>query len=81
MADYHITLLSEPTYGKPSNPRDLVRLSLGPILSLLVGIGLAFFFENLDHSLKNPEEVERYLELPVLTSVKRRRPKEIIASS
>jgi polysaccharide biosynthesis transport protein len=81
MADYHITLLSEPTYGRPSNPRDLVRLSLGPILSLLVGIGLAFFFENLDHSLKNPEEVERYLELPVLTSVKRRRPKEIIAPS
>lgn len=81
MADYHITLLSEPTYGRPSNPRDLVRLSLGPILSLLVGIGLAFFFENLDHSLKSPEEVERYLELPVLTSVKRRRAKEIIASS
>jgi uncharacterized protein involved in exopolysaccharide biosynthesis len=81
MADYHVYMIGEPSFGRPSNPRDLVRLSLGPILSLMVGIGLAFFFENLDHSLKNPEEVERYLELPVLTSVKRRPAKEIIASS
>lgn len=81
MADYHIFLISEPGFGRASNPRDLVRLSLGPILSLLVGIGLAFFFENLDHSIKSPEEVERYLELPVLTSVKRRSAKEILAPS
>ncbi len=76
MADYHVTLVSPAGKGVPSNPRDVVRMSLGPILSLLVGIGLAFFFDNLDHSLKNPEEVERYLGLPVLTSVKRRRARE-----
>lgn len=76
-ADYHVALLSSPGYGAPSNPRDLVRMTLGPLLSLLVGIGLAFFFDNLDHSLKNPEEVERYLGLPVLTSIKRRSTREL----
>ncbi len=77
MADYHVSLLSPAGNGVPSNPRDVVRMSLGPVLSLLVGIGLAFFFDNLDHSLKNPEEVERYLGLPVLTSIKRRRHREL----
>jgi tyrosine-protein kinase Etk/Wzc len=77
MADYNVTLVSPAGKGVPSNPRDIVRMSLGPVLSLLVGIGLAFFFDNLDHSLKNPEEVERYLGLPVLTSIKRRHPREL----
>jgi len=77
MADYHVSLLSPAGPAEPSNPRDMVRMSLGPVLSLLVGIGLAFFFDNLDHSLKNPEEVERYLGLPVLTSVKRRHAREL----
>jgi uncharacterized protein involved in exopolysaccharide biosynthesis len=75
--DYHVHLLSPPGHGVRSNPPDVVRMTLGPILSLLVGIGLAFFFDNLDHSLKSPEEVERYLGLPVLTSVKRRRTREL----
>lgn len=80
IADYHVALLSPPGYGVPTNPRDVVRMSLGPVLSLLVGIGLAFFFDNLDHSLKNPEEVERYLGLPVLTSVRRRKPRDLAVS-
>jgi uncharacterized protein involved in exopolysaccharide biosynthesis len=80
MADYHVQILSAGDFGRPSNPRDPVRMSLGPLLSLLIGIGLAFFFDNLDHSLKNPEEVERYLELPVLTSVKRRPVRDLMAS-
>lgn len=75
--DYHVALLSPPGHGVRANPPDVVRLTLGPILSLLVGIGLAFFFDNLDHSLKNPEEVERYLGLPVLSSIKRRRAREM----
>jgi len=77
IADYHVALVSTANYGVPTNPRDIVRMTLGPILSLLVGIGLAFFFDNLDHSLKNPEEVERYLGLPVLSSIKHRHTREL----
>jgi hypothetical protein len=34
----------------------------------LAGIGLAFYLENLDHSMKTREDVEQHLEIPVLAS-------------
>jgi capsular exopolysaccharide synthesis family protein len=48
---------------KPNIPRNLaIALALG----LLGGIGLAFFFEHLDDSLKVPQDIEKELGLPVL---------------
>lgn len=44
-------------------------LLLGGLLSLLSGIGCAFFLEYLDHSLRTPEHVNRWLGLRVLASV------------
>lgn len=76
--DYEVVILSSASSPEPTNPRDPVRLSLAPALSLFLGIGLAFFLDRLDHSLKNREDVENYLRLPVLASVPevrlRRRP-------
>jgi capsular polysaccharide biosynthesis protein len=36
-----------------------------------LGLGLAFLFDSLDHSLKDRAEAEAYLKLPVLASVSR----------
>jgi uncharacterized protein involved in exopolysaccharide biosynthesis len=74
--DWTVALLTPP--GKPyaKNQRDYVRLALAPIFSLIVGLGLAFFIDGLDATLKNPREAEEALELPVLatlTEQKRRR--------
>ncbi|MFH1680888.1 MAG: hypothetical protein ABIH26_09630 [Candidatus Eisenbacteria bacterium] len=71
--DYTLTLLSEAGSPVATNPRDPVRLALVPAFSLLVGISLAFFVETMDHSLKSREDVERHTDLPVLTSIPKRK--------
>jgi succinoglycan biosynthesis transport protein ExoP len=51
---------------RPVKPRILLNLALGLILGLGAGVGLAFFQEYLDKTLKTPDEVERLLRLPSL---------------
>ena len=67
--DYEVVVLSPATRPEATNPRDPVRLSLAPALSLFLSIGLAFFLDRMDHSLRNREDVENFLGLPVLSSV------------
>jgi polysaccharide biosynthesis transport protein len=50
----------------PSKPRIVFNLALGFILGLSLGVGLAFFQEYLDNTLKTPDEVESLLRLPSL---------------
>ncbi|MBI4165294.1 MAG: polysaccharide biosynthesis tyrosine autokinase [Acidobacteria bacterium] len=51
---------------KPVKPRVLLNLALGVIVGLGLGIGLAFFQEYLDNTIKTPDEVENLLRLPSL---------------
>lgn len=50
----------------PVKPRVMLNLVLGIILGLGAGVGLAFFQEYLDKTLKTTDEVERLLRLPSL---------------
>ena len=52
-----------------SRPNRKMIVLLGACLGLIGGVGLAFFFEFLDNTLKTPEEVERLLQLPNLGTV------------
>ena len=54
---------------RPSSPKKGLSLLLSSFVGLVGGVGLAFFFEYLDNTLKTPEEVERYLRLPNLAVV------------
>ena len=45
-----------------------VRISLGPVFSLIIALGFAFFMDNLDHSIKNVNEAEDALGFQVLSS-------------
>ncbi|MGH9403067.1 MAG: GumC family protein [Terriglobia bacterium] len=50
----------------PVKPRVPLNLALGLILGLCLGVGLAFFQEYLDKTLKTSDDVERLLRLPSL---------------
>ncbi len=54
---------------KPIRPRKLLNLALGFFLGIFGAIGLAFFSEYLDHSIKTTEEAEEKLQLPTLASI------------
>lgn len=48
---------------KPNKPLNII---LGVVVGLVVGVGLAFFIEYLDTSVKTIDDVERTLQAPVL---------------
>ncbi|MBC8094908.1 MAG: capsular biosynthesis protein, partial [Akkermansiaceae bacterium] len=47
-------------------PKKTLNIALGVIIGLVVGVGLAFFIEYLDTSVKTIDDVERTLQSPVL---------------
>ena len=53
---------------KPVSPKSILIIPLGIIIGLVVGLGLAFFIEYLDTSVKTIDDVERALQAPVLGS-------------
>ena len=51
---------------KPVRPNKTMNIILGVVIGLVVGVGLAFFIEYLDTSVKTIDDVERLLQAPVL---------------
>jgi len=51
---------------KAVRPNKPLNIALGVIIGLVVGVGLAFFIEYLDTSVKTIDDVERSLQSPVL---------------
>lgn len=54
---------------KPIRPRKSLNLALGLFLGIFGAIGLAFFSEYIDHSIKTPEEAKDRLQLPTFASI------------
>jgi capsular exopolysaccharide synthesis family protein len=63
----------------PSSPRPVRNGFLAAIIGLLLGIGLAFLFERLNRTLRDPEEARDAFGLPVLAVVPES--KAIVASN
>jgi capsular exopolysaccharide synthesis family protein len=60
--------ITENAYAsdRPVRPNKTLNIALGIIIGLVVGVGLAFFIEYLDTSVKTIDDVERSLQSPVL---------------
>lgn len=65
----------------PSSPSKKRNLMLGLILGLFGGIGLAFFIEYLDNSVKDGKDIEKRFGLTVLGSVEEFKGKEDYADN
>ncbi|MGC6457347.1 MAG: GumC family protein [Akkermansiaceae bacterium] len=65
-----ITLHEMPKVAKrPVFPNFTLNLLLGAGVGLIFGVGIAFLLEHLDTSVKSLEDVERYLQVPVLAVI------------
>jgi capsular exopolysaccharide synthesis family protein len=70
ISDEPIIMHEEPMVSQvPVSPNVTLNLALGAVVGLIFGIGVAFFLEYLDTSVKSLEDVERYLQVPVLAVI------------
>ena len=53
----------------PVSPQPVINIAIGLILGLLVGLGIAFLKAFLDKRIQTEEDVEKYLDLPVIGTV------------
>jgi capsular exopolysaccharide synthesis family protein len=62
-----VQVVDQARPGKdPVRPNKTLNIVLGIVVGLVVGVGLAFFIEYLDTSVKTIDDVERALQAPVL---------------
>jgi capsular exopolysaccharide synthesis family protein len=62
-----VTIIDQAQPSKtPARPNKTLNIILGIVIGLMVGVGLAFFIEYLDTSVKTIDDVERALQAPVL---------------
>ncbi|EMT45984.1 YveK family protein [Anoxybacillus flavithermus] len=53
----------------PVKPKPLLNMAIAFVVGMMTGVGLAFLLEYLDNTIKNEQDVEKLLQLPVLGSV------------
>jgi succinoglycan biosynthesis transport protein ExoP len=53
----------------PVKPKKTQNVAIAGMLGLMIGVGLTLLIEFLDTTLKTPEDIERYLGLPVVGSI------------
>jgi polysaccharide biosynthesis transport protein len=59
--------------SRPSTPNKSMNLSIGMMVGIFGAIGLTFFREYLDNTVKNPDETEIVFQTPVLGTISRHR--------
>ncbi|MBJ7257657.1 MAG: polysaccharide biosynthesis tyrosine autokinase, partial [Akkermansiaceae bacterium] len=70
IVDESIVVHEEPIISQsPVSPNVSLNLVLGAVVGMIFGLGIAFFLEYLDTSVKSLEDVERYLQVPVLAVI------------
>jgi capsular polysaccharide biosynthesis protein len=55
----------------PVKPSPLLNVAIAVVVGLMAGIGLAFLLEYLDNTIKDEDDIERLLDLPLLGSIQK----------
>ena len=55
--------------SSPVKPRPLMNIAIAGVLGIMVGLGIIFLIEYLDNTIKTPDDVQKYMGLPVLGSI------------
>ena len=53
----------------PTSPKKILNAIIGSFVGLIFAFGLAFLAEYVDDTIKTPEELEQYKDLPLLSSI------------
>ena len=61
-----VVVVSSPTTTRQVKPNKELNMAVALVLGLMIAIGLAFMLEFLDNTLKNTEDIEKYLDIPVI---------------
>lgn len=69
-SDTNILLVEEASLPEtPSSTNTFIVIGLGAVVSLIVGVGLAFIFENLDTRVYAPNEMQVVTNLPLIGNI------------
>ncbi|WP_026568352.1 YveK family protein [Bacillus sp. UNC41MFS5] len=65
----NVTILSEAAVAEnpsPIKPRPLLNVAIALVVGLMAGVGLAFLLEYFNNTIKNEQDVDKILGLPIL---------------
>lgn len=68
----NVSILAKATVTdqqSPIKPKPLLNIAIALVVGLMAGVGAAFLLEYFDNTIKNEQEVERLLGLPVLGTI------------
>ncbi|MDD7792765.1 YveK family protein [Clostridium sp. 'White wine YQ'] len=55
--------------SSPISPKPFLNIGIAFILGIFISVGLVFLLEYLDNTVKDPDELEKLLELPVIGNI------------
>ncbi|UAL52085.1 MULTISPECIES: YveK family protein [Metabacillus] len=70
----NVSILSTADLGidpSPIKPKPVLNIAIALVVGLMAGVGLAFLLEYLDNTIKNEQDIEKHLGLPVLGAITR----------
>ena len=73
-----VKIITQAGYGlkAPMRPSKTSALLAAFVISMVLGVSLAFIFDFFDQTFKTPDEVEKFLNIPALGSIPRRKAKD-----